>query len=148
MRRLPLCLLLALAVGGCDAGPFDADGEPYAADAVDVQATPVGGYAAISELATYPRLARDAGISGRVVVHAEVVPGETPSETRVMSTPSDLLSEAALKGVRESAWMPARIGDREVAAEIGVCLDFRLTEETDPYGSPVGEVAASACPGV
>ena len=151
MLRSLLLILALVAVAGCDSDPFDADGRPYAASDVDVQAMPIGGYGAIAALTEYPRLARDAGIAGRVVVRGVVVPGETLSDAVVETTPSDVLSSAALDAVRSRAsgrvvaWTPARIGTREVAAETRFCVDFQLTGETDPSGSSVGQTDASAC---
>ena len=131
MLRLAF-LSAAVLVAGCDAGVFTEDGQPFHVSEVDPRPQPVGGYAALAAAVEYPRLAREAGIEGEVTVQLDVLPDEVRG-AQVLSSPSDLLSEAALRvvgGSRDASvapgWVPGRMGRREVATRVRVCIAFRL----------------------
>ena len=81
----------------------------------------------LSSLVSYPDLAREAGIEGKVYVKAFItVKGIVKSARILTGVPNTGLDEAALKAVKKSRWYPARQRDKKVGVWITIPIDFSL----------------------
>lgn len=74
----------------------------------------------------YPRLARQAGIEGRVILEVVVLNDGTVGELRVLGSPGEKLGfdEAAMKAVRQWRYMPATQDGRPVTVLLTVVVEF------------------------
>ena len=86
----------------------------------------IGGMEELQRRVEYPRLARDAGIEGRVFIQFVVDERGNVVDPVVARTPSDLLSEAALKAVRESKFTPGLQRGRPVKVRFVLPVNFEL----------------------
>lgn len=86
----------------------------------------VGGLAGLRERLVYPDIARNGGIDGRVVVTAIIDEAGRPTDLQVASSPSEMLSYAALDAVQDSRFRPARRGGRPVKVRLEIPIDFEL----------------------
>jgi len=88
---------------------------------------PVGGYAAILANITYPEIAREAGIEGRVVVEALIgVNGIVESAIILEGVPRTGLNEAAIDAVLKTQFTPAFQMDKPVRVKMAIPIVFRL----------------------
>ena len=105
-------------------------GEAVTADEIlpvaEVQPELVGGLAGLQDRIVYPEFARRAGIEGQVVVQFVVDERGNVVDPVVLRSPNDLLSEAALKAVRESRFTPGQQRGRPVKVRFAVPVTFRL----------------------
>lgn len=92
----------------------------------DEAPVPIGGYEAIQRNAVYPRLAREAGIQGTVVIHAYIDTRGIVQETMVLSG-IPMLNDAAVDAVSRARFQPAKQRDRVVAVWISIPVIFQLT---------------------
>jgi protein TonB len=75
----------------------------------------------------YPRLARKLGEQGRVILRVLVTAGGTADEVQIQTTSGHArLDDAARDTVRAWKFLPARRGDRAVAAWVLIPISFRL----------------------
>ena len=76
----------------------------------------------------YPYSARSAGKTGRVMVRVLVSPAGLPEKVELRaSSGTDALDEAALDAVKNWRFVPAKQGDKPVAAWVVVPISFSLT---------------------
>jgi len=68
---------------------------------------PVGGIPAVCEQVTYPDLAMDMGIEGRVVLRFRVDEYGQVSDIQVIQSGGYLLDQAAMAAVQRAEWLPA-----------------------------------------
>lgn len=77
----------------------------------------------------YPRLARERGYQGTVLVEAEVLPSGHCGQLRVRrSSDYAILDEAALDAVRRWQFKPATRGMRPVTSWVEIPITFRLID--------------------
>lgn len=104
----------------------------------------VGGMKALQQDLSYPEKARKAGIEGKVVV--EVVVDKTGSirDLTVKQSDNELLTEAALRAVKEQTFEPGNREDGErVPVRITLPVTFRLSgKPTSAMSSPAGVTEA------
>lgn len=120
-RIVPFALLLLAA--GCDSAE-PAEPIPYAE--ADQKPVAVGGWEAFAARVEYPQFAERARIEGDVAVQFVVTAGGADAGAGVLTSPNDLLSEAAIKAVRGSAYVPGREAGVAVPVRTTLCLAFRL----------------------
>ena len=95
--------------------------------AYDERPEPVGGYSAILKNAVYPEIARDAGISGTILVAAYIDEKGNVGECRVVQgIPKTGLDEAAINAVKKTKFYPAKQRDINVGVYIVIPIEFRL----------------------
>ena len=96
----------------------------------------------------YPRLLREQGIEGTVLVRASVGPdGMAQSVELAASSGHRLLDQAALRAVQRWHFIPARLNDTPVASTVEFPISFRLTGSepgVDPRSEPVHQANAGA----
>lgn len=97
-----------------------------------------GGIKALQESVTYPEMAKDDGIEGRVIVQFVVDKEGHVTNPRVARGAHKLLNEAVLKAVREQTFEPGRKEGEPVRVRMSLPVTFRL-----PDGSPEGEMTSS-----
>ena len=95
-------------------------------DVVETQPELIGGLPALQARVEYPEFARRARIEGQVVVQFVVDERGNVVDPVVLRSPNDLLSEAALKAVRESRFTPGQQRGRPVKVRFAVPVTFRL----------------------
>ena len=100
--------------------------EPEIFEVAEVQPDLIGGLAGLQSRVEYPEFARRAGIEGQVVVQFVVDERGNVVDPVVLRSPNDLLSEAALKAVRESRFTPGQQRGRPVKVRFAVPVTFRL----------------------
>ena len=88
----------------------------------------IGGMASLQGRVEYPRLAREAGIEGRVFVQFVVDETGTVVDPVVVRSPSELLSDAALRAVRETRFEPGRQRGRPVKVRFSLPINFVLND--------------------
>jgi len=86
----------------------------------------VGGMDGLRERLDYPDIARNGGIDGRVVVTAVIDERGRAENLQVASSPSEMLSYAAIDAVRDSRFRPARRQGRAVKVRLTIPVDFEL----------------------
>lgn len=86
----------------------------------------VGGMSGLRERLDYPDIARNGGIDGRVVVTAVIDERGRAENIQVASSPSEMLSYAAVDAIRESRFRPARRQGRAVKVRLTIPVDFEL----------------------
>ena len=106
--------------------PDDQDDSDIVWDGSEVQPELIGGLPGLQERVEYPEFARRAGIEGQVVVQFVVDERGNVVDPVVLRSPNELLSEAALKAVRESRFTPGQQRGRPVKVRFAVPVTFRL----------------------
>ena len=77
----------------------------------------------------YPRLARERGQQGTVLLEVEVLSSGRCGTINILNTSDyDLLDEAAVRAVRSWVFRPARRWNRPVSFWVEIPITFRLTE--------------------
>ena len=74
----------------------------------------------------YPDVARNGGFDGRVVVTAVIDERGRAENIQIASSPSEMLSYAAIEAVRESRFRPARRAGRAIRVRRTIPIDFEL----------------------
>ncbi len=104
--------------------PEDVKFIPY-----DVPPEPIGGFEAIMKNVKYPELAKNAGITGTVVVMAYINETGKVTETKVLkSIPDTGLDEAAAQAIIKTQFRPAQQRDKYVGVWITIPVNFKLKE--------------------
>jgi protein TonB len=94
---------------------------------VSTEPKPIGGYAAILKNITYPEVAREAGIEGRVLVEALIgIDGFVEDAIVVEGYPRTGLDAAALEAVLMTRFSPAYQMDKPVRVKLAIPIVFRL----------------------
>ena len=73
---------------------------------------------------SYPRVARQAGLGGRVTVRAVIAPDGSVESVEVFSSTNPLFNEAAVEAVRKWRYRPALMNGRPVRVYFSVVVDF------------------------
>lgn len=110
---------------------------------------PIGGYAAVQANVHYPKIARLAGIEGRVMVWAKIEEDGNVYKTRIMtSLGNNGCDEAAVYAIQNVEWKPAIYDDKPIAVWVAVPVDFKLSDDVnkprkyDIRPKPVGGFAS------
>lgn len=107
--------------------PRMAEGEEEVFIVVETMPEPVGGMRAIYERVTYPELAKNAGIEGRVVVQFIVDENGDVIDPRVIRGIGGGCDEAAIEAVRGVKFTPGVQRGRNVAVQFQLPIVFRLS---------------------
>ena len=86
----------------------------------------VGGLEGLRDRLEYPDIARNGGIDGRVVITTIIDERGRAEDIQVASSPSEMLSYAAIEAIRESRFRPARRQGRAVKVRLTIPIDFEL----------------------
>ncbi|MFZ0594017.1 MAG: energy transducer TonB [Bryobacteraceae bacterium] len=74
----------------------------------------------------YPASAKAAGIQGAVLLEAVISKDGVPQEIRVLSSPSDDLSESALEAVREWRYTPTLLNGEPIEVLTDITVNYTL----------------------
>lgn len=109
------------------------EGEEEAADVEDeifvaVEESPelIGGMAALREAVEYPKIARKAGVEGRVIVQFVVDKDGNVQDPEVIRSVHSLLDKAAIKAVKQQKFKPGKQRDRPVKVQMSLPVSFKL----------------------
>ncbi|MCF7922093.1 MAG: energy transducer TonB, partial [Candidatus Marinimicrobia bacterium] len=94
--------------------------------AYEVPPEPKGGYRAIQEAIQYPKIAREAGIQGTVIVQAVIDTSGVAKDPVVLRGVDEMLDLAALEAIVRVEWNPAQKAGELVAVKISVPIVFKL----------------------
>ena len=72
----------------------------------------------------YPRVARQAGLGGRVTVRAVIAPDGSVESVEVFSSTNPLFNDAAVEAVRRWRYRPALMNGRPVRVYFSVVVNF------------------------
>ena len=75
---------------------------------------------------TYPMAAKKAGIQGTVELEATISKDGVPMELRVVSSPSDDLSQSALEAVREWRYRPTSLNGVPIEIVTQIVVHYSL----------------------
>ncbi|MEO0560330.1 MAG: TonB family protein, partial [Bacteroidota bacterium] len=129
---LPVNFVLRARAGGASATP----GAPVP-DVFEVVEQPprlIGGLEGLQERVVYPRVARMAGIQGRVFVTFIVDEEGNVTQLRVARSADPVLDEAAMNAVRESEFIPGRQRGVAVKVRYSLPISFVLPDEAEGDG--------------
>jgi protein TonB len=76
----------------------------------------------------YPKLARDKGIEGKVVMDILIDQNGVVREAVIVSDPGNGMGEAALRAIKKFKFRPALIDKKKVAVKIKYAINFVLEE--------------------
>jgi TonB family protein len=125
-------LKLQLAPTDLDAVSQD-QGSPVTGLTAGGQLIRVGGMVAQSNLVqkitpTYPVAAKQAHVQGKVTIEAVISKEGKPEELRVVSSPSDDLSESALEAVRQWRYRPTLLNGTPVSIVTTIFVNYTLSQ--------------------
>lgn len=80
------------------------------------------------KMPVYPAAAKAAGIQGKVTLEAVISKEGVPQELRVLSSPSDDLSESALEAVREWRYSPTLLNGNPVEVLTDIVISYTLSQ--------------------
>ena len=108
-------------------GPAPSDADVF--EVVDEMPVLIGGLAGLQERVVYPQSARDEGVEGQVILQFVVDEDGAVTEPRVLRSPDDRLTEAALEAVSQVRFEPGVQRGRPVKVRFAVPITFRLPSE-------------------
>jgi len=101
----------------------------------------VGGMAALQKSITYPEMAKEAGIEGRVIVQFVVDKDGTVTNPTVARGAHKLLNETALSAVKKQTFKPGMKDGQPAPVQMSLPVTFRLDDGSS--GEPEGSSATS-----
>ncbi|MCB2204958.1 energy transducer TonB [bacterium] len=131
MKRAILTMFVLLLPALLQAQNTDEADRSQYFDTVEEPPTIVGGISALAKNITYPKEAHEAGIEGTVIVEVLVSEQGKVDDCKVKRSPNDLLSEAALKAMREVTFNPGRSADKPVKCIVFVPVKFKLAPKKE-----------------
>ncbi|MFB6279557.1 MAG: TonB family protein, partial [Salinibacter sp.] len=93
---------------------------------VDNQPELVGGMEALQNAVSYPEMAKEAGVEGRVIVQFVVDENGTVTDPTITRGAHKLLNEAALEAVKEQTFKPGKLEGQSVPVQMSLPVTFRL----------------------
>jgi periplasmic protein TonB len=104
------------------------DGEPYVAEAVEVQPS-LANAAEVGRLLTrnYPPILADAGVAGRTIVEVIIEPNGRvrPGSARIVETTHEQFGDATLRMVERLRFRPAKVNEQPVAVIAQIPIDWQ-----------------------
>lgn len=76
----------------------------------------------------YPEPAKSAGIYGDVVLRTVISTAGVPLQIKIVSSPSDELSQAALEAVRQWRYSPTLLNGSPVEVLTEITINFSLSQ--------------------
>ena len=74
----------------------------------------------------YPQEAKTAGLEGSVVLQLAITAEGSPASMKVLASPADSLSQAAMEAVKGWKWSPAKLNGEPVEVVSDVTINFEL----------------------
>lgn len=131
---------------GPDASPSSQSAPQVGVPYKKVDDTPelVGGMKALQASITYPEMAKEAGIEGRVIVQFVVDEDGTVTNPKVARGAHKLLNEAALSAVKEQTFKPGTTDGRPVPVQMSLPVTFRLDDGSNGESDGSSDDAATS----
>jgi len=118
-------LLLLTSVITSNYALGEKDGGGYLAFAEQMP-QPVGGLAAIYKKISYPEMARQAGVEGKVYVVAFIDENGTVNDVKVLKGIGAGCDEAAIKAIKNTKFKPAMNKGKPVKVKFSLAITFKL----------------------
>ncbi|MFA6234731.1 MAG: energy transducer TonB [Bacteroidota bacterium] len=96
------------------------------AEEVDTPPEIVGGMKSLYKEIEYPEAAKEAGIQGMVILRVLIGESGSIDDVAVEKSDSDLLSDSAMKAVREIRFKPGLIGGKAVKTKVMIPVKYKL----------------------
>ncbi len=100
--------------------------DPYVPFAEEMP-QPVGGAPAIYKNIKYPNMAKQAGIQGKVYVLIYINERGGVDDVKIVKGIGGGCDEAAIAGVKETKFSPAKNGGKPVKAKLSMAIEFKLS---------------------
>ncbi len=101
------------------------DGGGYLAFAEQMP-QPIGGLAAIYKKITYPEIAKQAGVEGKVYVVAFIDENGTVNDVKVLKGIGAGCDEAAVNAIKATKFKPAKNKGKPVKVKFSLAITFKL----------------------
>jgi TonB family protein len=111
---------------------------------VEDQPELVGGMKALQEAVSYPELAKEAGIEGRVIVQFVVDENGTVTNPEITRGVHKLLNEAALQAVKQQEFKPGQQQGEPVKVQMSLPVTFRLDDGSESGSGGSGDDTAAS----
>ncbi|MCP5061681.1 MAG: energy transducer TonB [Ignavibacteriae bacterium] len=98
---------------------------------VDDMPLPIGGIDEIQNKITYPKLARRAGVQGRVFVKAFVGYNGNVEKTEILKGIGAGCDEEAMRAIKETKFTPGRLKGKAVKVQVSIPVLFSLESKDD-----------------
>lgn len=108
-RALTLLVLLGFCAG-CSTGLTSRENAKYLGEFEDVLDYDTAPVLAVAARPQYPDMAREIGVTGRVVLKVLVLEDGGVGRVQVLESPSPILLDEAVTAVRNSVFIPAKKG--------------------------------------
>ncbi len=103
----------------------NAQADPYLAFA-QVMPEPIGGLAAIYKHITYPSIAKQAGISGKVYLLIYIDEKGNVNDVKVLKGIGGGCDEAAVEGVKQTKFTPGKNNGQPVKVKLSLPISFQI----------------------
>lgn len=80
----------------------------------------------LQENVIYPLEAKKAGIEGKVIVRVYINRNGKVWKTEIISSDSDILSQAAIDAVKKTAFTPAKLNNEPIGCWVSIPIIFKL----------------------
>ena len=155
---LGLLLLLGIACADSTVSPVDGASESSAPAATHTTADTTfsvvdeppklkGGLQALQDDISYPTIAKDAGISGQVLVQFVVDTNGEVESAEVVKSPDSVLNTAALDAVRAQTFEPGQKNGTAVRVQMALPITFQLPDSSSQTADGVSPDMASSSGG-
>jgi TonB family protein len=104
----------------------------------------VGGMEALQKSVSYPQMAKEAGIEGRVIVQFVVDKSGDVTNPKVMRGVHRTLNEAALEAVKEQEFKPGQQDGAPVKVQMSLPVTFRLDDGSNERSDGSDDDAATS----
>jgi TonB family protein len=117
--------------GPADQTPIEGDGREFLYGAASKDLRFVPAVLTVQPVFDYPRVLRDAGIGGRVLLQfvIDTLGRVEPASIEVLETADQAFTESARSGMLEAQFRPAHYGDRPVRQLTKMPVSFRIGPE-------------------
>ncbi len=105
---------------------FTQEGENEYLPAAEEMPTPVGGLKALYSKITYPEIARQSGIEGKVYVIAFVNENGEVDDVKILKGIGGGCDEAAIKAVKATRFTPGKAKGHPVKVKVALPIIFKL----------------------
>ncbi len=117
--------LFLISVSSANYASGGRDGGGYLAFAEQMP-QPIGGLAAIYKKITYPEIAKQAGVEGKVYVVAFIDETGTVNDVKVLKGIGAGCDEAAVNAVKATKFKPAKNKGKPVKVKFSLAITFKL----------------------
>ncbi len=125
LKHLPLTIMLLLLMSTSFYSTQIDEGEEYLAYAEQMP-QPVGGLPAIYKKIKYPKIAKDAGLQGKVYLLAFIDSNGSVNQVKVIKGIGGGCDEAAANAIKQCKFTPGKSNGKNVKVKMSLQIQFKL----------------------